>query len=35
MPLPIPRWVMSSLSHITSAQPVVHVMTIMQRFGTR
>ena len=28
MPLPIPRWVMSSPSHITSAVPAVHVMTI-------
>ena len=28
MPLPMPRWVMSSLSHMTSAEPVVHVMTI-------
>ena len=28
MPLPIPRWVISSPSHITSAVPAVHVMTI-------
>ncbi len=29
IPLPIPRWVISSLSHITSAHPVVHVKTII------
>ncbi len=29
MPLPIPRWVTSSLSHMTRAQPVVHVMMII------
>ena len=28
MPLPMPRWVMSSPSHITSAVPAVHVRTI-------
>ena len=28
MPLPMPRWVMSSPSHMTSAVPAVHVRTI-------
>ncbi len=28
MPLPMPRWVMSSASHITIAVPAVHVSTI-------
>ena len=28
MPLPMPRWVISSPSHITSAVPAVHVRTI-------
>ena len=32
MPLPMPRWVMSSPSHITSAVPAVHVMTISNAF---
>ena len=31
MPLPMPRWVISSPSHITSAVPAVQVMMIMQR----
>ena len=28
MPLPMPRWVISSPSHITSTQPAVRVTTI-------
>ena len=28
MPLPMPRWVISSASHITSAVPAVHVSTM-------
>ena len=28
MPLPMPRWVISSPSHITSTQPVVSASTI-------
>ena len=28
MPLPIPRWVISSPSHISSTQPAVSVITI-------
>ena len=31
MPLPMPRWVISSPSHMTSAVPAVHVRTISAR----
>ena len=31
MPLPMPRWVMSSPSHMTRALPTVRVMTISQK----
>ena len=33
MPFPIPRWVMSSPSHITTAVPAVHVRTISAARG--
>ena len=33
MPLPMPRWVMSSASHITIAVPAVHVRTIERGAG--
>ena len=33
MPLPTPRWVMSSPSHIRSVQPAVRQMTISITFG--
>ena len=32
MPLPMPRWVISSPSHITSAVPAVHVRTMSAAF---
>ena len=35
MPLPMPRWVMSSPSHMTSAVPAVHVRTIMHGLAGR
>ena len=33
MPLPMPRWVMSSPIHMTSTQPVVSARTIMKTRG--
>ncbi len=35
IPLPIPRWVISSASHITSAVPAVQVRTISAAVPTR
>ena len=32
MPLPMPRWVISSASHMTSAVPAVHVRTMSAAF---
>ena len=32
MPLPMPRWVMSSASHMTTAVPAVHVSTMSAAF---
>ncbi len=33
MPLPIPRWVISSPIHISTVQPAVSVITIRKTFG--
>ena len=33
MPLPMPRWVMSSASHISRAVPAVHVSTMRAARG--
>ena len=33
MPLPIPRWVISSPNHISSVQPAVSAITIRRTFG--
>ena len=33
IPLPIPRWVISSPSHIRSVQPAVSAITIIISFG--
>ncbi len=33
MPLPIPRWVISSPSHISKVQPAVRQITIRKSFG--
>ena len=35
MPLPMPRWVMSSPSHMTRAVPTVRVMTIRKKLQWR
>jgi hypothetical protein len=33
IPLPIPRWVISSPIHINTVQPAVNVITIRKTFG--